>query len=107
MSLDVSLEATRIVDVFTYNITHNLGKMADRADLYKPLWRPEELDIHYADELEPYLEAGLEKLLEDPEKFESLNPANGWGTYDDLVKFVKAYIQACKENPDAVVYADR
>ncbi len=29
--------------VFEYNITHNLGVMADAAGIYEALWRPEEI----------------------------------------------------------------
>lgn len=45
MSLDVYLskEVTEERTVFSANITHNLGEMADKAGIYKALWRPEDL----------------------------------------------------------------
>jgi hypothetical protein len=53
MSLDVWLTATRPCEVYSDNITHNLGEMADAAGIYKALWRPEEIGITKAAELVP------------------------------------------------------
>jgi len=89
--------------VFHYNITHNLNTMAEAADLYKPLWRPDEIGITKAVQLIPYLQRGINTLLEDPAKFKKLNPENGWGNYDNLVEFVAKYLIACRENPEANV----
>jgi hypothetical protein len=94
-------------EVFTENITHNLTGMAGKVDLYKALWRPEELGIIRGRDLVPLLEEGLEKLLRNPEKFQALNPENGWGSYEGLVRFVRRYLAACKDHPNARVYACR
>ena len=48
MSLDVTLTAVRPTEVYSANITHNLGLMAEEAGIYQPLWRPEELGIKTA-----------------------------------------------------------
>lgn len=61
MSLDVMLHKDG-EEVFWRNITHNLTKMADQADLYVPLWRPEENNVSHARDLVPLLESGLAKL---------------------------------------------
>lgn len=103
MSLDVSLSALRKTDVFSANITHNLGAMADEAGLYDVLWRPEEHGVVLAGDLVPKLIAGLALLKSDPERFRKHNPKNGWGSYETLVRFVESYLWACKENPDAEV----
>jgi hypothetical protein len=42
-------------------------------------------------------------LQADPARFQSLNPSNGWGTYEGLVQFVTAYLAACVQFPDATV----
>ena len=42
MSLDVKLVDENGDYLYEDNITHNLGQMADRADIYKCLWRPDE-----------------------------------------------------------------
>jgi hypothetical protein len=53
------------------------------------------------------LQAGLTLLKADRARFEQLNPENGWGDYDVLVRFVSNYLAACIEHPDALVEADR
>ena len=71
---------TETDEVFTKNITHNLGAMAREAGLYMALWRPDELGILQAKDLIPLLEADLPGLKNNPEVFKKLNPENGWGT---------------------------
>lgn len=107
MSLDVYLTETNPTEVFTYNITHNLNKIAEAAGIYQALWRPEELNITLAGELIEPLTRGLDALRSDPTKFYQYNPANGWGTYDDLVRFVAHYLDACIQSPEAAVKACR
>lgn len=94
-------------EVFSRNITHNLGKMAETAGLYSYLWRPEEAGITKARELIRPLMVGLHCLKSDPDHFRTFNPSNGWGSYEDLVEFVEAYLAACKEYPEAEVTVSR
>lgn len=53
------------------------------------------------------LEVGLHRLLSDPAHFKTFNPLNGWGDYDGLVRFVEAYLEACKKHPKAKIYVSR
>lgn len=92
---------------YSANITHNLGKMADAAGIYKPLWRPDEIGITKAAQLIAPLARGLAILIESPDRFRHLNPTNGWGSYDGLVRFVSGYLAACAENPQAEVTVSR
>jgi hypothetical protein len=101
------LEQHQRKEVFTARITHNLGIMAEQANLYQVLWCPEELAIIKASQLIPYLENGLAVLQADPNKFYRYDPPNNWGSYEGLVRFVSKYLDACKEHPDAVVEASR
>lgn len=89
--------------IYEGNITHNLTQMAGAADLYKPLWRPEEIGIETAGQLVEPLEKGLAELRADPDKYKPFNPENGWGSYELLVRFVDDYLQVCTENPEAKV----
>ena len=107
MSLDIYLEALREVSVFDGNITHNLNRMADAAGIYKHLWRPDEIEIREAKQLIEPLRIGLALLESDPERFKAFDAANGWGTYQNLVVFVREYLHACEENPDARVRVSR
>ena len=94
-------------EVFSRNITHNLGLMAKRADLYLPLWCPEEMGIEVAWQLIELLRDGLRSLMADPAYYRELNPSNGWGSYELLVDFVRCYLQACRQYPDAEVFVSR
>lgn len=93
--------------VYSANITHNLINMADEAEIYKHLWRPDEIGITKAAELIEPLSAGLALLKSAPERFKKFNPENGWGTYDGLVAFVENYLAACEEYPTASVRVSR
>lgn len=60
MSLDVHLTyGVRERVVYSANITHNLGKMADEASIYYALWRPDEIGITKAGQLIIPLREGL------------------------------------------------
>lgn len=120
MSLDIYLKRSKhvsyddcktfIVDedyVFNWNITHNLGDMADKAGVYQALWRPEELKIDTASDLIPYLEKALTKLNEDPNHYRSFEPSNGWGSYEGLVDCVDSYLSACKQYPNSKIEVSR
>jgi hypothetical protein len=113
MSLDVTLVKIAPVDVFSKNITHNLGKMAAEVKLsngrtlYEVLWRPDEHNIKVAEDLAELLDEGWNILLGDPAKFKQFNPENGWGSYEGLCDFVYHYRNACWENPDADVEVSR
>lgn len=89
--------------VYSGNVTHNLNTMAGEAGIYKCLWRPDEIGIEKAKQLVEPLLKGLALLESEPEKFKRFNPANGWGTYEGLVSFVREYLEACGEYPDADV----
>ena len=93
--------------LYTDNITHNLGQMAEKAGLYIYLWRPDEHGLTKAKQLIPFLKKGLEKLQSTPEIFKELNPENGWGTYEHLVKFVEEYILACDKYPESTIDISR
>jgi hypothetical protein len=107
MSLDVYLMETKPTEVYSANITHNLGKMAKEAGIYQHLWRPEELGITKASELIKPLTEGYQRLVNDPDKFKQYDSPNGWGMYEHFLPFVKQYIDACVTNPYAEVKASR
>lgn len=93
--------------IFSRNITHNLGEMAEAAGIYKALWRPDECGITRARQLIEPLTEGLNKLLAEPKLYKTFNPSNGWGDYDGLVDFVTRLHNACRLYPDALVKVSR
>ena len=104
VTVDVPHDDSR---VFDWNITHNLTQMADAAGLYACCWRPEENGITKAQQMIEPLRAGIKSLVATPERFRAMNPANGWGSYEGLLKFARAYLEACEEYPDADIAAYR
>jgi hypothetical protein len=107
MSLDFSLSRVQETEVYSANITHNLGKMADAAGIYYALWRPEERDYRIASDIIPVLEEGLQKLKNDPAHYKTFDADNGWGLYEHFVPFVEKVLNACKEYPDAKIEVSR
>jgi hypothetical protein len=136
MSLDVCLSKKRWVsydegktydedneEIYSANITHNLGQMAREAGIYEALWRPHRLrpdydipeqdyDAEYefedsvtikAKEIISFLEKGLLDLKSRPEHFKKFDSPNGWGLYVNFVPFVEEYLNACKEYPEAII----
>ncbi len=93
--------------VYSSNITHNLGKMADAAGIYKAMWRPEEIGATQAKQLIELLELGLKLLQSESEEFKKYNPSNGWGDYNGLVQFTSEYLDACKHYPEAKISISR
>lgn len=140
MSLDVILYRNYLVsydegktleprreEVYSANITHNLGNMADEAGLYEALWRPHRLkpgydipeDDHKAEweyednnpvrahEIIEIIEKGLADMKARPKHYEKFNSPNGWGMYEHFVPFIEKYLAALKEFPEAQVVCDR
>lgn len=113
--------------IYCNSITHNLTDMAEEAGIYEALWRPYRLKSNYniseddyekqhefednnvvqAKELIDILNTGLNKLLEDPNKYKKFNPDNGWGSYEGLVEFLINYLEACHNYPESVVKVSR
>ena len=90
-----------------FNITHNLGGMADAAGIYKVLWRPEEIGVTKAGQMTEALRLGLEKLRDDPVRYRECNASNGWGTYDQFVPWIEEVLAVCIAHPEAIVEASR
>ena len=88
------------------SITHNLNKMADAVGLSDVLWEPNKIGIISASQMIPFLEKGIEELRKNPEKYRVLNSPNGYGTYDDLIKFCDSVLHWCNKYPDAVIEAN-
>lgn len=108
MSLDVYLEDTctcgeKTDQVYSRNITHNLGRMAREAGIYTELWHPERSGFKLATELVEPLCIGLDRLKETPNHYKQFNPENGWGNYEGLVEFVTDYLKACQEYPKSKI----
>ena len=108
MSLDLSLYfdldtggEAYTVEVFELNITHNLGEMADKAGLYSPMWGD---SCEIAMEVVSAMEAGIEYMENNETDLKDLNPKNGWGAYEVLLKSANEYLKACRAYPKAKIH---
>ena len=99
----IAIEEHETNEIYNGNITHNLATMAREAGLYDYLWRPDEIGITKAEHLIEPLRLGMDRLVSNPEHYQNHNPENGWGTYEGLIEFVRDYLLACEEWPDATV----
>jgi hypothetical protein len=100
-------EFQRKPELYSANITHNLGRMADKAGIYGALWRPDEHGFTHAKQLIEPLRDGLKQLEENPTYFKQFDAENGWGRYIHFVPFVRAYLKACEQYPEATVHVSR
>lgn len=71
------------------------------------LWRPEEIGITLAGELVQPLRDGLALMESAPDRFSKFNAPNGWGSYDNLLVWIREYLEACEKNPDASITVSR
>ncbi len=113
--------------LYSANITHNLGQMAEKAGIYEALWRPYRLKKEYdvpdnnyeieyafedanpvkANEIIEILQKGLDDLKKRPKYFEKFNSPNRWGMYEHFVPFVEKYLEACIKYPESIVNTSR
>jgi hypothetical protein len=107
MSLDVYLQDESGAEIYWANITHNLNVMAKEAGIYEALWRPEEIGVTHARQLIVPLEQGVVLLATQKARFEKFNAPNGCGLWEHFLPFCCAYLQACRDYPDAKVKVSR
>lgn len=93
--------------LYDANITHNLGAMAEAAGIYKHLWCPEEIGIYAAGDLIVPLEKAIADMERRPQFYKQFNAKNGWGTYDNFLPWIRKYINACREYPNAKIEVSR
>lgn len=94
--------------VFESYITHNLGAMAKEVNLYLPIWRPEEIDVRLAEDVTPYLEVGIKRMMDESERLvRDFNPKNNWGSFHGFFIFVRDYLDACKKYPYSLIDVSR
>lgn len=104
VSLDIWLTATVETEVVSRNITHNLNKMWIEAGVYKALY---ESEGKKAEEVLPILSEGLIKMINRPEHFKQFNSPNGWGTYDNAVKWLSDLVVEFQKYPDGIIGVSR
>lgn len=107
MSLDVWLRNAEEQEIFSANITHNLGKMAREAGIYECVWRPDENNYSKAGDIIADLRIGIARMAAAPTHYKQFDSENGWGVYDDFMPWLIRYLEACEKNPDAWIGVSR
>jgi len=75
-----------------------------------PMLKAAGIDLHNFEgrackEVIPDLKAGLDNLKSNPIKYTKMNPPNGWGSYDGLIKVLENMLITFKKHPKAIVGA--
>lgn len=104
MSLDIYLRIGDTV-VYSANITHNLIDMAKAAGIYRPLWRP--AYGTRAKDLVDQLSAAVTEMVLNQKHFDAFNSPNGWGKWENFLPWCARLLQACRDNPEAIVEVSR
>lgn len=104
MSVYLSISAKREVEIYETNITYNLAKMYYKA-IDKDLGLKKLKGMNCKDAL-PIIEKAIKDMVENKEEYEKLNPSNGWGSYEGLLKDFREIRNVCEDNPDGIVDMD-
>lgn len=102
MSLSIILMKDEHI-VFDTELTDNLILMAQEAGIYEYLWEPGWDNVMTAEQLARKLPEGISDMVRCPNMMESLNPSNGWGTYEELVPALFELMMACRRYPTAII----
>ena len=111
MSLDIDLVEKWEGVVFSKNITHNLGNMANHvpignsATLYDIMWNLEDKfpNRTKAKQIAIPLTKELMYMSQNYDKLSEYTPENNWGSYYSLKDFVEQYLIAYCEYPNAKI----
>jgi hypothetical protein len=95
-------------DQSTLYITHNLSKMIylalESIGLKEIKSFGEWLNNSKASEIVESIRLMHDELVNNPQKYEPLNPENGWGSYSSLCAKIKMLLEACEKYPECRIY---
>ena len=104
MSLNIWLTAIVETEDVKKNITHNLKAMWIEAGVYEALYKSEG---KRAKEVLPMLREGLAQMHNRPLYFKQFNSPNGWGTYDNAVKWLSDLVVEFQKYPEGIIEVSR
>lgn len=73
-----------------------------------PMWRAAGADLadfdgRLASTCIPKLETAVCEMIKNPDKYEAMNPENGWGDYEGCLDFLRSLLRGFREYPKATV----
>ena len=104
MSWDIILKAKREIILFETNITYNLADM-----YYKCIDKElglEKLDGLSSKKALPIVKKAIKDMEDNKEEYKKLNPPNGWGSYDGLLRDLRNLKKSGEQIPDGVIEID-
>lgn len=114
MSLDIDFYLTtttlkgesKQTIVGEFNWTHNLGDMAEAANIRQLLWLQRtkyDHAVYQAYQIYAELRPALQHMKENPEFYKQFDSENGWGIYDDFIPILDDLLKVCEDYPTANV----
>ena len=101
MSLDINITAKREVEIYESNVTYNLADMyykcIDKEQGFKKL-----NGMNYKEAL-PIINNAIQDMLNNADEYRKLNPKNGWGSYEGLLKVLQDMRACCESNLDGTI----
>ncbi len=89
------------IEIYSNNVTYNLSDMYYKAiDKEKGYYKLHEMECKDA---LPIIKNAIKDLEAKPDEYKKLNPKNGWGTYEGLLRGLKDLEFIAAENPDAII----
>jgi hypothetical protein len=104
---DVHLMRYTPISVYKTYVKRDIFQMADLVGVYSIIWKPNDYGINKASKLIPHLERAIEELEKNPDFFKALQPEEKWSTYENFLAWLKRYLSACRNYPDAEIHIDR
>lgn len=82
-----------------FNMTSNVGPMYHAAGGLQIGDLDKKTAVEVLDKVRP----AYAYMLTHPDEMRALEPENGWGTYEDALKFLREIIATCLDHPECFV----
>lgn len=106
MSYDVSFKAKlEGLDKWVYvgkkwiNYTSNVSTLIKEVCGYYPTY----WNGKCCSDVYPAIQQGIELLTQHPQMYRQFEPANGWGSVEGTLEFLKNIADVCREYPVAII----
>ena len=92
---------TEAFETIRPSVEHLFSKSWNTINDFKDAFNSGERDI-----ILPVLQCMINELKANPQKYEPMNPDNGWGNYKGAIKFLEDAYESLKKNNNAIMRID-